>query len=233
MSQETIVCKQVKKIYKSPGVTFEALKEVNVSVQENELLMLVGPSGAGKTTLLSIMAGILSQTEGECLVLGNPVHAMSQEEKTVFRGKNIGFVFQSFNLIPSLTAWENVSIPLLIHGASKQEAKSRSIEMLQSLGLGDRAEEYPTRFSGGQMQRVSIASGCVHRPKIILCDEPTSFLDHENGENVMQLLKKIQEKDRCTQVIVTHDPRIFDFADRIIEINDGVVKNEKRNQQQT
>ena len=190
--------------------------------------MLVGPSGAGKTTLLSIMAGILSQTGGECEILSQPINQLKEKERTIFRGQHIGFVFQSFNLIPSLTALENVSVPLLIHGMNKKEALDRSMEILEILGLGDRASDFPPHFSGGQLQRISIARGCVHRPKIILCDEPTSFLDHENGSRVMELMKKIQKRDLSTFVIVTHDPRIFDFADRIVEINDGVIKTETR-----
>lgn len=228
MTSETIVCKNLQKVYQSSAGSFEALKDVNIQVHQNELLMLVGPSGAGKTTLLSIMAGILSQTGGECEVLSRPINQLEEKERTVFRGKHIGFVFQSFNLIPSLTALENVSVPLLIHGMNKREALDRSMEILETLGLGDRASDFPPHFSGGQLQRISIARGCVHRPKIILCDEPTSFLDHENGSKVMELMKKIQKRDQSTFVIVTHDPRIFDFADRIVEINDGVIKTETR-----
>ncbi|MEL7431998.1 MAG: ABC transporter ATP-binding protein [Chlamydiota bacterium] len=227
--KKTICCQNIRKVFRSSDNSFEALKSVTMNVHENELLMLVGPSGAGKTTLLSIMAGILSQTEGSCLVLDQEINGMKEREKTVFRGKNIGFIFQSFNLIPALSALENVTVPLLIHGMDAKSAKKEALEILDLLGLADRAHDSPSHFSGGQLQRVSIARGCVHRPKILLCDEPTSFLDHENGEKVMEMLKTIQQRDQTTQVVVTHDPRIFSFADRIIEIDDGVIKKEQKN----
>ncbi|MEM8628944.1 MAG: ABC transporter ATP-binding protein [Chlamydiota bacterium] len=225
--KRTIYCEEVRKIFHSTSVAFEALKGITLSVHENELLMLVGPSGAGKTTLLSIMAGILSPTEGSCTVLDEDIGALAEEEKTKFRGEHIGFVFQSFNLIPTLSALENVIVPLMIDGIPEKSAETRGLEMLDLLGLADRAHELPTAFSGGQLQRLSVIRGCIRKPKIVLCDEPTSFLDHENGVRVMELMKALQQQDQTTQVIVTHDPRIFSFADRIVEIDDGIIKKEE------
>ncbi len=226
---ETIVCKDIWKIFQSGADKVEALRGINLSVKENEMLMLVGPSGAGKTTLLTVIAGILTQNEGECTVLGKDINHLPEKEKSLFRGESIGFVFQSFNLIPSLTAEENISIPLVLQGISKEEAILKANQILDQLDLKDKQKRYPSQLSGGEQQRVSIARGCIHRPKIILCDEPTSFLDAENGKKVMSILKDFQEKDNSSVIVVTHDIRIEEFADRIVHIEDGVIKEERKN----
>lgn len=225
----TIICNQVKKIFTTGTTEVEALKNVNLKVKENELLMLMGPSGSGKTTLLSVIAGVLLHTDGQILVLNQNLKSMTSDEKTDFRGKNIGFVFQSFNLIPTLTVLENVSIPLLLQNKNDKEINERVNNLLIKLGIEQLKDRYPQELSGGEQQRVSIARGCIHNPKIILCDEPTSYLDAENGKKVMEILKAIQKEFKSTLIIVTHDPRILEFADRIIEIQDGIIKNEKNN----
>jgi len=186
-------------------------------------MMLVGPSGCGKTTLISVIAGILDQDSGHCEVLGEDLLSMNNQHKLNFRARNIGFVFQAFNLLPSLNAAENVSIPLIINGIKRAEAERKAISVLEQAGLGARVKALSSELSGGQQQRVAIARALVHSPRLIVCDEPTSSLDHETGHNVMTLLKDVAlHKDR-TLVIVTHDARIFDFADRIAEMDDGHI----------
>src|SRR5206468_10773632 len=188
------------------------------------LMMLVGPSGCGKTTLISVIAGILDRDGGECRVFGNDFSAMRQSEKTRFRGQTIGFVFQAFNLLPTLTAAENVSIPLLINGHPRRAAIARAREVLDRVGLGNRTHSLPAQMSGGQQQRVAIARALVHGPKLIVCDEPTSALDHETGHRVMDLLREVALGEGRALVIVTHDARIFGFADRIAKMDDGRIE---------
>src|SRR5688572_3446352 len=186
-------------------------------------MMLVGPSGCGKTTLISVVAGILDRDDGECRVFGQDFQQMSAAEKTRYRGQTIGFVFQSFNLLPSLTAAENAAVPLMINGTRRKEAVKNATQMLERVGLGGRANALPSQLSGGQQQRVAIARALVHDPRLIVCDEPTSALDHETGHNVMELLKEVALKEDRALVIVTHDARIFEFADRIARMDDGRV----------
>jgi putative ABC transport system ATP-binding protein len=192
-------------------------------VRIGELMMLVGPSGCGKTTLISVIAGILDRDAGDCAVFGHDFSRMSPRDKTRWRGGTIGFVFQSFNLLPTLTAAENVAVPLLINGAARAGALARAAEVLALVGLGDRARALPAELSGGQQQRVAIARALVHEPRLIVCDEPTSALDHETGHRVMELLKDVALKQERALVIVTHDARIFEFADRIARMDDGRV----------
>ena len=185
--------------------------------------MLVGPSGSGKTTLLSIIAGILDQDSGRCVALDQDFRHMGAAERARFRGLSIGFVFQTFNLLPSLTVAENVAIPLLINGMPRKPAVARAREMLDSFGLGGRAEALPTQLSGGQQQRVAIARALVHQPKLIVCDEPTSNLDHAAGHHAMELLRREAQAPDRALVVVTHDARIFEFADRIAHMDDGRI----------
>jgi putative ABC transport system ATP-binding protein len=185
--------------------------------------MLVGPSGCGKTTLISVVAGILDHDEGECLVFQKDLRAMGQTKKTRYRGHNVGFVFQAFNLLPTLTALENVSVPLLILGLPRREAETKAGKILTQVGLEARLRALPAQLSGGQQQRVAIARAMIHRPKLIVCDEPTSALDAETGQMVMGILReKALSEDRAL-IIVTHDNRIFNFADRIARMEDGRI----------
>jgi putative ABC transport system ATP-binding protein len=225
-------CQNVVKVYDTGGQKVTALNRINLDIIAGQLMMLVGPSGCGKTTLISVVAGILDQDEGLCELFGENLLAMRSKDKLNFRAKNIGFVFQAFNLLPSLNAAENVSIPLIINGMKRAEAERKAITLLEQVGLGARWKSLPSQLSGGQQQRVAIARALVHNPRLIVCDEPTSALDHETGRNVMKLLKDVAlHKDR-TLVIVTHDARIFDFADRIAEMDDGhiVEVKDKRGQ---
>ncbi len=216
-------CQNVVKVYDVGDQQVTALDGINLDIATGELMMLVGPSGCGKTTLISIIAGILDQDEGSCELFGENLIAMPNRDKLRFRAQNIGFVFQAFNLLPSLTATENVSIPLIINGIRRNEAERRAGSMLERVGLGDRMTFLPSQLSGGQQQRVAIARALVHDPRLIVCDEPTSALDHETGHTVMELLKSTALHEDRALVIVTHDARIFNFADRIAEMDDGHI----------
>ena len=201
-----------------------ALKQADFEARAGELIMLVGPSGCGKTTLLSVIAGTLSADAGEIEVFGQRLDGLSQAELTAFRRRNLGFVFQSFNLIPTLSVRENVMVPLLIQGAPRAEAAARAGEMLARVGLAGREEGSPTALSGGQQQRVAIARALVHDPRLLICDEPTSALDKDTGGKVMQIIRDLSRApDRCV-VVVTHDHRIFRHADRIAEMEDGRIR---------
>jgi putative ABC transport system ATP-binding protein len=224
-------CRGVTKTYGSGSAAVTALRGIDLDVRAGELMMLVGPSGCGKTTLISVIAGILDRDGGECRVFGHDFSSMGQREKTRYRGESIGFVFQAFNLLPTLTAAENVSIPLLINGSARGAALAKAKDVLAQVGLGDRTHSLPSQLSGGQQQRVAIARALIHDPKLIVCDEPTSSLDHETGHRVMEMLKAVALKEDRALVIVTHDARIFEFADRIARMDDGrVIKIESGGQ---
>ncbi|MDX2130657.1 MAG: ABC transporter ATP-binding protein [Planctomycetota bacterium] len=218
-------CRAVTKTYGSGNAAVRALRGVDLDVRLGELLMLVGPSGCGKTTLISVIAGVLDRDEGECEVLGADFKKIGSGATTRFRAANVGFVFQAFNLIPTLTIAENVAVPLLINGVSRREAVERARAMLARVGLGDRTRDTPTRLSGGQQQRVAISRALVHNPRLLVCDEPTSALDHATGQKVMELLRDVAEGHDLSLVVVTHDARIFEFADRIAEMDDGRIVN--------
>jgi putative ABC transport system ATP-binding protein len=219
-----VKCRAVTKTYGKGDSSVRALRGVDLDVGIGELMMLVGPSGCGKTTLISVIAGVLDRDGGECEVLGSDYARMSTTQRAAFRGKNIGFVFQQFNLIPTLNISENAAIPLMINGVARREAIERAAQVLERVGLGSRVKDYPTRLSGGQQQRVAIARALVHRPKIIVCDEPTSALDHATGQRVMELLREVASSDELSLIVVTHDQRIFEFADRIAEMDDGHIQ---------
>lgn len=199
-----------------------ALRGVDLDVLRGELLMIVGPSGCGKTTLISVIAAILGHDAGRCEVLGRDLQTMSEEERARFRRDSMGFVFQMFNLLPTLTAAENVAVPLLIAGLTWGEALKRAETTLGKVGMSARSRARPGQLSGGQQQRVAIARALVHAPALVLCDEPTSSLDHETGQAVMQELRSAGAADRSI-VVVTHDSRIFGFADRIARMEDGRI----------
>jgi putative ABC transport system ATP-binding protein len=221
--QFAVHCRGVTKTYGTGDARVKALRGIDLDVRRGELLMLVGPSGCGKTTLISVIAAILSQDSGNCEVLGQDLMGMDQNERTRFRGVSIGFVFQLFNLLPALNAVENVSIPLLINGMPRKSAETRASEILVEVDLGTRLSALPAQLSGGQQQRVAIARALVHDPKLIVCDEPTSSLDHETGRSVMNILRGIAKSPDRALIVVTHDPRIFEFADRIAHMDDGKI----------
>jgi putative ABC transport system ATP-binding protein len=202
----------------------QALKGVDFEARCGELLMIVGPSGCGKTTLLSVICGTLQFDSGSVEVFGRNLGAMRPAELTAFRGQNVGFVFQQFNLIPTWTSLENVSVPLLLNGASRARAEAVAGKMLEAVGIGEKLHAYPSQLSGGQQQRVAIARALVHEPRLLICDEPTAALDAGSGKKVLELIKATAcRADRCV-IVVTHDSRIFPFADRITEMEDGTVR---------
>jgi len=217
-------CRGVTKVYGKGDTQVTALRGVDLDIARGELLMLVGPSGCGKTTLISVIAGILDRDGGECLVFGNDFSEMTQRRKTLWRGHNVGFVFQAFNLLPTLTAAENVAVPMMILGESRHAAVKKAKDTLAMVGLGDRSHSLPSQLSGGQQQRVAIARALIHEPRLIVCDEPTSALDHETGHVIMRLLKNVALSQERALVIVTHDARIFGFADRIAKMDDGHIE---------
>jgi putative ABC transport system ATP-binding protein len=219
-----ISCRNIVKNYVSGQTVTPALQGIDLDINAGELFMLVGPSGCGKTTLISVIAGILMQDSGECMVLGKNFKEMKDSARTHFRGASIGFVFQSFNLIPTLNAVENVSIPLLLLGASRKTAEEAAANILSRVGLSGRERSRPSQLSGGQQQRVAIARALVHDPKVIVCDEPTSALDKDSGHRIMELFRDVALKDNRTLVIVTHDNRIYSFADRIASMSDGKIE---------
>jgi putative ABC transport system ATP-binding protein len=222
-NQTAVFCKSVTKSYVTGPTKVMALRGVDLQVRTGELLMLVGPSGCGKTTLISVVAGILDHDDGECLVFRQDLRGMGQTKKTRYRGQNVGFVFQAYNLLPTLTALENVSVPLLILGVPRSEAQSRARAILVQVGLEDRLSALPSQLSGGQQQRVAIARALIHGPKLIVCDEPTSALDADTGQRVMEVLRNAALTADRALIIVTHDNRIFNFADRIARMEDGRI----------
>jgi len=216
-------CRGLTKTYGTGDASVMALRGIDLDVRRGELLMIVGPSGCGKTTLISVIAGIQDQDSGECEVLGRELKEMAQSERARFRGLTIGFVFQLFNLLPALNALENVSVPLLINGMTRRNAEARAEDVLEAVRLGSRLDALPAKLSGGQQQRVAIARALVHEPKLIVCDEPTSNLDHVTGQSMMQLLRNVARTPDRALIVVTHDPRIFEFADRIARMDDGKI----------
>ena len=216
-------CRDLKKSFGSGESETLALRGVDLDVPHGELLMLVGPSGCGKTTLISVIAGVLDATGGKCRVLGTDHGALPPRERAAWRARHVGFVFQAFNLLPALTAQENVAVPLLIQGLARRSALEQASAMLEKVGLANRRRSLPSQLSGGQQQRVAIARALVHEPRLVVCDEPTSALDAANGHRVMELFRSLAQAAGRTLIVVTHDARIFEFADRIAQMDDGKV----------
>ncbi len=202
-----------------------ALADVDLEVRAGELTLLVGPSGCGKTTLISIIAGLLRPTAGDVTVFGEAQSQLSPRQLVQFRAENIGFVFQQYNLLPALSAVENVAVPLLIARMPRAAALRRAGELLEAVDLGARTHSLPRQLSGGQQQRVAIARALVHEPRLLVCDEPTAALDARSGQTVLELVRRVAVlKDRAV-IVVTHDSRIFSYGDRIIAMADGRVES--------
>ena len=215
--------RNITKTFGTGEARTQALKGVDFDARQGELLMIVGPSGCGKTTLLSVIAGTLEFDSGEIDVFGTALHRARAKDITQFRKRNVGFIFQQFNLIPTLNLIENVSVPLLINGLKRSAAERKAADLLDQVGLKGRERERPGNLSGGQQQRVAIARALVHEPRLLICDEPTSALDKDTGAKIMETLREVARKpDRCV-IVVTHDNRVFKFADRMIEMEDGRV----------
>jgi putative ABC transport system ATP-binding protein len=223
-----VSCKAITKWFGEGDARVEALRGLDLEIGMGELAMLVGPSGCGKTTLISIIAGLLDATEGHLEVLGRTPNGFTPEEQILFRRKNLGFVFQQFNLLPTLTAAENVAVPLFVAGFPRRPAVEQASELLNELGLGDHLSYLPSQLSGGQQQRVAIARALIHNPRLVVCDEPTSALDAKTGHKVMELFADIAIRPDRALIVVTHDSRIFDFADVITHMEDGRAVGEER-----
>jgi len=213
----------VTKDFLTGDTVTQALRGVDLDVPAGEMLLLIGPSGCGKTTLVSILAGTLQPTAGEVRVLGAELTALSNGRLVRFRRENVGFVFQSYNLLPALTAAENAAVPLLIAGVPRPRAVEAACDLLDQLGLGSKLASLPTELSGGQQQRVAIARALVHDPRLLVCDEPTSALDAENGRITMELISRIAVQPGRVVIVVTHDERVYRFADRIAVMEDGRI----------
>jgi len=223
MSNLAINVENAVKSFPAGDTRTYALKGATLDAKFGELLMIVGPSGCGKTTLLSVICGTLKCEEGRLTVFDHDLRAMKEGQITQFRCENVGFIFQQFNLIPTLTAVENASVPLILNGVSTAEATRRAGEVLDKVGIGEKRHSYPSQLSGGQQQRVAIARALAHEPRLIICDEPTASLDAATGQKTLDLLKSSAlQPDRCV-IVVTHDNRIYHFADRIAEMEDGRV----------
>ena len=218
-----VSCHGVQKHYGEGETRIDALRGVDFSARFGELSFLVGPSGCGKTTLLCVIAGLLDRNEGDLTVLGQRPDDLSSSERVLFRRRNLGFVFQQYNLLPALTAAENVAVPLLAAEVPRKEALDRSKALLSRLGLEKRAGALPTKLSGGQQQRVALARALIHEPRIVVCDEPTAALGHATGEAVMELLASNAVQPDRAVVVVTHDSRVFHHAHSIARMDDGRI----------
>jgi putative ABC transport system ATP-binding protein len=201
----------------------QALRRLDLDISMGELAMLVGPSGCGKTTLISVIAGLLDASEGDLEVLGQHPSRLSPKQRILFRRENLGFVFQQFNLLPALTAAENVAVPLFIAGWKRRAAVEKASELLVDLGLAERLHALPSELSGGQQQRVALGRALIHDPRLVVCDEPTSALDAQAGQKVMELLAEIAVRPDRAVIVVTHDNRVLDFADTIAHMEDGRI----------
>ncbi len=222
-----ISIRNLSMIMESGHQMFTILKDINWEVTKGNIELLMGPSGSGKTTLLSILAGILTPTSGNVFILGEDITKMSSSQLAKFRLKNIGFVFQSFNLFPALTALENIELTLNLKGIKGKKAKESAKDLLDHVGLNDKLNYLPRDLSGGQKQRVAIARSLAGRPPLIMADEPTAALDSVNGHAVIELLRKLAKEEGCTVLMVTHDPRMLDVADDVAYLEDGVLQNQK------
>jgi putative ABC transport system ATP-binding protein len=223
-SGSAVVARGLAKEFGSGETRTLALQGVDLEVRYGETTLLVGPSGCGKTTLISIIAGLLNPTDGQIAVLGQDLSELRGSRLVKFRADNIGFVFQQYNLLPALTAAENVAVPLVIAGESRTTAVRKANEILTEVGLESRVKSYPNQLSGGQQQRVAIARALIHEPRLMVCDEPTAALDAHSGQTVMQLLKRVAVRRDRALIIVTHDSRVYRFGDRIVHMSDGRIE---------
>jgi putative ABC transport system ATP-binding protein len=216
------------KIYSNNGLEVNAVNQVDLNIQKGEFTAIVGPSGSGKTTLLNMIGGLDDITEGSVEIAGTNISSLSENELIDFRLKNIGFVFQAYNLIPVLTAKENVEFIMLLQGLSEEERKQRSEELLNQVGLADKINSRPNQLSGGQQQRVAVARALASKPSFILADEPTANLDSHSTSTLLDMMAEMNEKEKVTFLFSTHDQRVIDKAKRIITIEDGkIIKDER------
>ena len=218
-----VACRGIEKEFGSGETRTRVLHGIDVDIGCGALTLLVGPSGCGKTTLISIIAGLLDPTAGDVTLFGAPQSQLRGNRLVDFRARNVGFVFQQYNLLPSLTAAENVAVPLLVARHPRKRAIERAAGVLDAVGLGSRLKAFPNQLSGGQQQRVAIARALVHEPRLLVCDEPTAALDSQSGQTVMELLKSVAVHPDRTVIVVTHDSRVLQFGDRLLEMADGRI----------
>lgn len=223
-----IEVKNLVKIYDETAVNVKAVDNVDLNIEEGEFTAIVGPSGSGKTTLLNMIGGLDKPTSGSIFVNGTDLSTLNKKQIIDFRLHNIGFVFQAYNLIPVLTARENVSFIMELQGDSKEEVDKRSKEILEYVGLGDRMESRPNQLSGGQQQRVAVARALAAKPRFIIADEPTANLDSKSTENLLDMMEELNEKEHMTFLFSTHDQRVVNKARRVIVLEDGKIVSDKR-----
>ncbi|MGE5946088.1 MAG: ABC transporter ATP-binding protein [Betaproteobacteria bacterium] len=221
--EHAVEARGISKWFGESEARIQALRQLDLDIGMGELAMLVGPSGCGKTTLISVIAGLLDASEGDLEVLGEQPSRMTAKQRILFRRQNLGFVFQQFNLLPALTAAENVAVPLFVAGWKRRHAVEKAAALLEELGMGDRMHAVPSQLSGGQQQRVAMARALVHDPRLVVCDEPTSALDAKAGHKVMELLAEVAVRPDRAVIVVTHDNRVLDFADTIAHMEDGRI----------
>ena len=227
-SSEIIRLENVSKLYRMGDQEIKALDEVDLMICKNEYLSIMGPSGSGKTTLLDVLSTMMKPTNGSVFIEGVNTTKMTNAEIAAYRGKKIGFIFQTFNLMPKLTALENVMVPMWINGVPRGERETRAKELLTNLGLGERLKNRPNQLSGGQQQRVAIARALAMDPSIIVADEPTGNLDTKSGEKIMEIIDRLHREEKRTVIMVTHDRNVGKMADKQIYIKDGRITKDKK-----
>jgi putative ABC transport system ATP-binding protein len=224
-----VEAKNLQKVYRVGELDHEVIKDLSLSIDKGEFISLVGPSGSGKSTLLNMLGCLDSPTKGEIYIDGTLVTGLSRSKMADFRGSNIGFIFQSFNLIPVLSVYENVEYPLImIQNLSESQRQERVLSLLQAVGMEEHKDKTPDKISGGQMQRVAIARALVTNPKIVFADEPTANLDTKTAHKIIELMKKIQKDFQTTFVFATHDEKIVSNVDRLVTLVDGVIVSDQR-----
>ncbi len=225
---EVVKIENVTRVYQIGKLETRALQGVDLSIESGEFTSLVGPSGSGKTTLLQMIGCLDQPTSGHVIVNGKDVTKLNRNQRADMRRENIGFIFQFFALIPTLSAYENIEMPLLLNRQGTAERKERVMELLKAVDLTDRANNRPDQLSGGQQQRVAIARALAPKPALILADEPTANLDTENGRQVMDIMQKLNKDTGVTFVFATHDPRVINYARRVVTLQDGLIEKESK-----
>ena len=230
LAKDFLELNELNKFYLEGGEKREVLRNVSLKIQEGQIVALLGRSGSGKSTLLNLLAGIDQPSSGSIRIAKTRLNELDEHQRTLFRRKNIGFVFQSFNLIPTLTVEENLLLPMELNGESAKIAKARVAELMQELGLEDRLESFPDRLSGGEQQRVAIARALIHDPNLVLADEPTGNLDRQTGEQALRLFRELIQKAGKTMIVATHSSDVLGIADRVISLEEGkLIENEAFN----
>jgi putative ABC transport system ATP-binding protein len=225
---EVVKIENVSRVYQIGKIETQALRGVDLCIESGEFTALIGPSGSGKTTLLQMIGCLDQPTNGHVLINNKDVTRLNRNQRADMRRGTIGFIFQFFALIPTLSAYENVEMPLLLNGHSPKERKERVMELLKAVDLVDRANNRPDQMSGGQQQRVAVARALASNPTLVLADEPTANLDTENGKQVMDVMQRLNQETGVTFIFATHDPRVISYARRVVTLHDGLIESDKR-----